>query len=51
MHVGVAIENVKKLISFFKGYSENGFYNAFEVSKKITIDMDVDLFFSSKRSN
>ena len=49
MLIGVAIENVKKLISFFKEYREYGFSNALEVAKEIAIDMDVARVFPQKR--
>lgn len=49
MFICVAIENVKKLISFFKEYKKNVFSNTIEVAKTIAINMDIDPVFPQKR--
>lgn len=49
MLVGVAIENVKMLISFFKEYRENGFSDAIEEAENIALEMDVSPVFPEKR--
>lgn len=45
MLIGVAIEDVKKLISFIKDNKKNGFSNVIEVAKTIAINMDIDPVF------
>ena len=34
MHIDVAIDQLKGLISYFKGYRENGFISAMNASKR-----------------
>ena len=34
MHIDVAIDQLKSLISYFKGYRENGFISIMNASKK-----------------
>ena len=38
MHIDVAIDQLKGLISYFKGYRENGFIPAMSASKKNCIE-------------
>jgi hypothetical protein len=49
MLIDVAIEKVKGLISFFKGYRETGFLEALEVAKEISLEMDIGTTFCNKR--
>jgi hypothetical protein len=48
MLLDVAIEKVQGLISFFKGYRETGFLEAFEVAKGIALEMDIGTTFHKK---
>ena len=38
MHIDIAIDQLKGLISYFKGYRENGFIPAMNASKKTCIE-------------
>ena len=39
--IDVAIDQLKGLISYFKGYRENGFTSAINSSKKISLEMEI----------
>jgi len=49
MLIDVAIEKVKGLISFFKGYRETGFLEALEIAKGIALEMDIGTTFCKSR--
>ena len=49
MLIDVAIEKVKGLISFFKGYRETGFLEALEIAKGIALEMDIGTTFRKRR--
>ncbi|KAM3684352.1 hypothetical protein ACJW31_11G037600 [Castanea mollissima] len=48
MHIDVAIDQLKGLISYFKEYKENGFTSAMNSSKKITFEMEIETVFREK---
>jgi hypothetical protein len=48
MLIGVAIEKVQGLISFFEGYRETGFLEALESAKEIALEMDIGTTFPKK---
>ena len=45
MHIDVAIDQLKGLISYFKGYRENGFTSVMNSSKKIALEMEIEPVF------
>ena len=45
MHIDVAIDQLKGLISYFKEYRENGFTSAMNSSKKIALEMEIEPVF------
>ena len=49
MHIDVAIDQLKGLISYFKEYTENGFASAMNSSKKIALEMKIEHVFREKR--
>ena len=49
MHIDVAIDQLKCLISYFKGYKENGLTFAMNSSKKIALEMEIEPVFREKR--
>ena len=49
MHIDVAIDQLKGLISYFKGYRENGFTSVMNSSKKIALEMEIEPVFRQKR--
>ena len=49
MHIDVAIDQLKGLISFLESYRENGFYSALISSKEIALEMEIELVFQEKR--
>ena len=49
MHIDVANDQLKGLISYFKGYRENGFISAMNSSKKLSLEMEIELVFREKR--
>jgi len=49
MIIDTAIENVRELISFFKEYRETGFSKALQVATEITLEMEIDPIFRTKR--
>ena len=49
MHIDVAIDQLKGLISFFKKYREDGFTSAMISSKEIAIKMEIEPIFHEKR--
>lgn len=49
MLIDVAIEKVEGLISFFKGYRENGFLEALEIAKGIAVELDIATTFRTRR--
>ncbi|KAK4591761.1 hypothetical protein RGQ29_016274 [Quercus rubra] len=49
MHIDIAIDQLKGLISFFKKYREDGFTSAVISSKEIAIKMEIEPIFHEKR--
>ena len=49
MHIDVAIDQLKGLISYFKEYRENGFTSAMNSSKKIALEIEIEPVFCEKR--
>ena len=49
MHIDVAIDQLKGLISFLESYRENGFYSALISSKEIALEMEIEPVFQEKR--
>ena len=49
MHIDVAIDHLKGLITYLKQYRENGFALALESTEKMTIEMDIEPKFHEKR--
>ncbi|KAK9741250.1 hypothetical protein RND81_03G092400 [Saponaria officinalis] len=49
MVLDVAIEDIEKLISFFKNYRESGFLDAINTAKEIAIELNVDPLFPKRR--
>ncbi|KAL0006371.1 hypothetical protein SO802_013932 [Lithocarpus litseifolius] len=49
MHIDVAIDQLKGLISYFKEYRENGFTSTMNSSKKIALEMEIEPVFREKR--
>ena len=49
MHIDIAIDQLKGLISFFKKYREDGFTSAMISSKEIAIKMEIEPMFHEKR--
>ncbi|XP_022856014.1 zinc finger MYM-type protein 1-like [Olea europaea var. sylvestris] len=50
MHIDVAIDHLKGLISFFKGYREFGFESAMVDAKKIASELEIEPIFREKRN-
>ena len=48
MHIDVAIDQLKGLISFLESYRENGFYSALISSKDIALEMEIEPVFREK---
>ena len=48
MHIDVAIDQLKGLISYFKEYRENGFTSAMNSSKKIALEIEIEPVFCEK---
>jgi hypothetical protein len=51
MHIDIAINQLKYLISYFKTYRENGFAFAMISSKEIAIIREIKYVFREKRIN
>ncbi|XP_022893954.1 uncharacterized protein LOC111408425 [Olea europaea var. sylvestris] len=49
IHIDVAIDHLKGLISFFKSYRETGFESAVIDAKKIASELDIESIFREKR--
>ncbi len=49
MHIDVAIDQLKSLLSYLKSYRENGFMNALNSSKEIANEMEIEPIFRKKR--
>jgi hypothetical protein len=49
MHIDVAIDQLKCLISYFKNYRENGFTSAMISSKEISTKTKIEHVFHEKR--
>ena len=49
MHIDIAIDQLKGLISYFKEYRENGFTSAINSSKKVAFEMEIEPVFREKR--
>ena len=49
MHIDVAIDQLKGLISFLESYRENGFFSALISSKEIALEMEIEPVFREKR--
>ena len=49
MHIDVAIDHLKGLITYLKHYRENGFALALESTEKMAIEMDIEPKFREKR--
>ena len=49
MHIDVAIDQLKGLISFLESYRENEFYSALISSKEIALEMEIKPVFREKR--
>ena len=48
MHIDVAIDHLRGLITYLKNYRENGFAFALESTKEMTIEMDIEPKFNEK---
>ena len=48
MHIDVAIDHLKGLITYLKHYRENGFALALESTEKMAIEMDIEPKFREK---
>ena len=48
IHIDIAIDQLKCLISYFKRYSENGFTSAMNSSKKIALEIEIEPIFCEK---
>ncbi|KAF3656865.1 hypothetical protein FXO38_13937, partial [Capsicum annuum] len=49
MHIDVAIDQLRGLVSFFKKYREEGFTTAMIAAKEIALEMNIEPEFRSKR--
>jgi len=49
MHIDVAIDQLRGLISFFKKYREEGFVSAMISAKEISYEMNIEPEFRKKR--
>ena len=49
MHIDIAIEQLKDLLSFFEKYREDGFASAIISSKEIASEMKIEPKFHDKR--
>ncbi|XP_022866979.1 uncharacterized protein LOC111386749 [Olea europaea var. sylvestris] len=49
MHIDVAIDHLKGLISFFKSYTESGFESAMVDTKEIASELEIEPIFPKKR--
>jgi len=50
MHIDVAINHLRGLITYLKHYRENGFASALESTKEMkTIEIDIEPKFNEKR--
>ena len=49
MHIDVVIDQLKGLISYFKGYRENGLHLQWIHLKKIALEMKIEPVFHEKR--
>ena len=49
MHIDVAIDQLKGLLSFFENYRKNGFASAMISAKEIANEMEIELKFHEKR--
>ncbi|XP_022842855.1 zinc finger MYM-type protein 1-like [Olea europaea var. sylvestris] len=49
MHIDVAIDHLKSLISFFKSYRESGFESAMVDAKEIASELEIEPIFREKR--
>ena len=48
MHIDVAIDQLKRFLSFFETYRENGFESAMIFAKKLANEMEVEPIFREK---
>ena len=48
MHIDVAIDQIKGLVSFFKTYREEGFTTAMISAKEIALEMNIEPEFRKK---
>ena len=48
MHIDVAIDQLKCLMSFFKKYKEDGFISAMNSFKETVTKMEIELYFMKK---
>jgi hypothetical protein len=48
MHIDVAIDHLRGLITYLKNYRKNGFASALESTKEMTIDMGIEPKFNEK---
>jgi hypothetical protein len=51
MHIDVAIDQLKCLISYFKTYKENGFASVMISSKEIATIIEIEHVFREKRAS
>ncbi|XP_073152714.1 uncharacterized protein [Henckelia pumila] len=49
MHIGVAVKQLKELVSFFENYREEGFVSAINSAKEIASNIGVDHVFPERR--
>ena len=48
MHIDLAMDKLKGLISYFKNYRENGFNSALDSSKQVAVEMEIEPTFCKK---
>nr|KYP31434.1 hypothetical protein KK1_048263 [Cajanus cajan] len=49
MHIDVAIDHLRGLITYLKNYRENGFESELEYNKEMNIEMDIEPKFNEKQ--
>ena len=49
MHIDVAIEQLKELISYFENYRENEFTSAIVIATSVALEMEIEPVFPKKR--
>ena len=51
MHIDVAIEQLKGLISYFENYRVNEFTSAMVIATSVALEIEIEPFFSQKTIN